>query len=86
MLGYHHLTKRNDIYNVMLYILSKTGGCTEMSSANSLLSDKSISEDKKQIVINLYESGIGVEFIAMQLDLEIPDVIRILREQNVYNE
>jgi hypothetical protein len=64
----------------------------EISSANSppsstLLSDKSrVSEDKKQIVVNLYESGIGEEFIAMQLDLEIPEVIRILKEQNVYRE
>ena len=30
--------------------------------------------------MNLYESGIGEEFIAMQLDLEIPTVIRILKK------
>jgi hypothetical protein len=41
-------------------------------------------EEKKRIVINLYESGIGEEFIAMQLDLEIPTVISILKEYNIY--
>ena len=41
-------------------------------------------EEKKRIVINLYESGIGEEFIALQLDLEIPTVISILKEYNIY--
>ena len=40
--------------------------------------------EKKRIVVNLYESGIGEEFIAMQLDLEIPTVISILIEYNIY--
>jgi hypothetical protein len=35
--------------------------------------------------MNLYESGIAEEFIAMQLDLEIPTVIRILKEYGIYN-
>jgi hypothetical protein len=39
---------------------------------------------KKQIVKNLYESGIGEEFIAMQVDLEIPTVINILKELKIY--
>ena len=43
-----------------------------------------ISQDKKDIVRNLYLSGIGEEFIAMQLDLEIPVVISILQELEVY--
>jgi len=43
-----------------------------------------ISQDKKDIVRNLYLSGIGEEFIAMQLDLEIPEVISILKELEVY--
>jgi hypothetical protein len=34
--------------------------------------------------MNLYESGRGEEFMAMQLDLEIPVVIRILKELNIY--
>jgi hypothetical protein len=41
-------------------------------------------EEQKRIVINLYESGIAEEFIALQLDLEIPAVISILKESNAY--
>jgi hypothetical protein len=29
-------------------------------------------EEQKRVVINLYESGIAEEFIALQLDIEIP--------------
>ena len=43
-----------------------------------------ISEEKKNVVRNLYLSGIGEEFIAMQLDLEIPIVISILKELDIY--
>ena len=45
---------------------------------------KMIPEHKKEIVKNLYLSGIAEEFIAMQLDLEIPVVISILKELGVY--
>ncbi|HET7389995.1 MAG TPA: hypothetical protein VFJ51_04160 [Nitrososphaeraceae archaeon] len=41
-------------------------------------------EEQKRVVINLYESGIAEEFIALQLDLEIPAVIGILKENNIY--
>ena len=41
-------------------------------------------EEQKRVVINLYESGIAEEFIALQLDLEIPAVISILRKSNAY--
>jgi hypothetical protein len=43
-----------------------------------------VSQEKKEVVMNLYVSGIGEEFIAMQLDLEIPKVISILKELHVY--
>ena len=43
-----------------------------------------ISEEKKDVVKNLYLSGIGEEFIAMQPDLEIPTVINVLRELGIY--
>jgi hypothetical protein len=43
-----------------------------------------ISEEKKDVVRNLYLSGIGEEFIAMQLDLEIPIVINVLKELGIY--
>jgi hypothetical protein len=60
----------------------------EMSSQDPLLTSnkKGVSKDKMRIVMNLYESGIGEEFIAMQLDLEIPEVIRILKEENLYKD
>jgi hypothetical protein len=45
-----------------------------------------LSDQKKQIVTNLYNSGIPEEFIAMHLGLEIPTVIAILRESQVYRE
>jgi hypothetical protein len=41
-------------------------------------------EEQKRVVINLYESGIAEEFIALQLDLEIPSVTSILKEYNIY--
>lgn len=45
---------------------------------------KMISEQKEDAVRNLYLSGIGEEFIAMQVDLEIPVVISILKELGIY--
>ena len=43
-----------------------------------------ISEEKKDVVRNLYLSGIGEEFIAMQLDLEVPIVISVLKELGIF--
>jgi hypothetical protein len=51
---------------------------------NGMLGTQGVSREKKEVVMNLYLSGIGEEFIAMQLDLEIPIVINILKELNVY--
>ena len=45
---------------------------------------KNTLEEKKEIIKNLYLSGIGEEFIAMQLDLEIPIVIGVLTELGEY--
>ncbi len=42
-----------------------------------MLESKLISEEKKEIVRNLYESGIAE-------DLEIPTVINILKEIGIY--
>jgi hypothetical protein len=47
---------------------------------------KQVSTEKKEVVKNLYVSGIPEEFIAMQLDLEIPLVIAILKELEVYRD
>lgn len=45
-----------------------------------------ISEHKQEIVVNLYTSGIPEEFIALQLDLDIPTVISILKEKQAYQK
>ena len=47
---------------------------------------QNVSQEKKEVVMNLYVSGIGEEFIAMQLDLEIPTVIDVLKELDVYKD
>ncbi len=43
-----------------------------------------IPKEKKIVVMNLYLSNIAEEFIAMQVDMEIPLVISILKELGVY--
>ena len=43
-----------------------------------------IIREKKEVIRNLYLSGMGEEFIAMQLDIEVPDVIKVLKELDVY--
>ncbi len=48
------------------------------------MESKLISDEKKEAVRNLYESGIAEEFVAMQLDLEIPAVINLLKEMRIY--
>ncbi len=45
-----------------------------------------ITEDTTEIVRNLYVSGISEEFIALQLDLEVPVVVKILKDLNVYKQ
>jgi hypothetical protein len=45
---------------------------------------KEIPYEKKVVVKNLYMSNIAEEFIATQVDLEIPLVISILKELDVY--
>ena len=45
---------------------------------------ENITLEKKEVIRNLYLSGIGEEFIAMQLDIEIPDVIKVLKQLDVY--
>jgi hypothetical protein len=43
-------------------------------------------EEQKRVVINLYESGIAEEFIALQLDIEILSVISILKEYIIFTK
>lgn len=47
---------------------------------------EAVSDEKMEIVKNLYLSGISEEFVALQLDLEIPVVIRILKDMGVYRD
>ena len=56
------------------------------SYLNSMAQLAVISEDKKIVAKNLYLSGIAEEFIALQLDLEIPAVIQVLKEQDIYKK
>jgi hypothetical protein len=51
-----------------------------------LAKTESITQEKKDVIKNLYLSGIAEEFIAMQLDLEIPTVIDVLKELDVYKD
>ena len=45
-----------------------------------------VPQDKKDAIVNLYASNIDVEFISMQVDLDIPTVITVLRELGVNQE
>jgi hypothetical protein len=45
---------------------------------------ESIPHKKNYVVRDLYLSGIAEEFVAMQLDLENPIVIGMLKELEVY--
>jgi hypothetical protein len=56
----------------------------EGATSNYPTTSKGIPEEKKIVVKNLYVSNIAEEFIAIQVDLEIPLVISILKELNVY--
>jgi len=67
-------------YGVNLYTQKSTASQIVLSDINA------VSEEKKQVIMNLYLSGIGEEFIAMQLDLEIPTVISILKALDVYGK
>ena len=56
----------------------------EGAASNHPISTKDIPEEKKIVVKNLFVSNIAEEFIAIQVDLEIPLVISILKELDVY--
>jgi len=45
-----------------------------------------IQQTKKDAIMNLYVSGIDEEFISMQVDLDIPTVITVLKELGIYRE
>ena len=45
-----------------------------------------IQQTKKDAIMNLYVSGMDVEFISMQVDLDIPTIITVLKELGIYRE
>lgn len=47
------------------------------------MAQSEINEEKKDVIRNLYLSGIGEEFIAMQLDVQIPDVLKVPKEFDI---
>lgn len=61
-------------------------GASERVCVLFMASIENISEQKKEIIKNLYISGIPEEFISLQLDLEIPIVVAILKELDTYKE
>jgi len=54
---------------------------TDYASQSSLLISNESCPDKKEVIRNLYLSGIGEEFIAMQLDWEIPPPRTLIDER-----
>jgi hypothetical protein len=53
-------------------------------SMEQISSQPKLPYDKEEVIRNLYLSGIAEEFIALQLDLGIPRVIQVLKEQGIY--
>lgn len=45
-----------------------------------------VPQDKKDAIVNLYASNIDVEFISMQVDLDIPTVVTTLKELGICME
>ena len=45
-----------------------------------------VPQDKNDAIVNLYASNIDVEFISMQVDLDIPTVVTTLKELGIYME
>jgi hypothetical protein len=51
-----------------------------IKQCTTLAHSESISQEKKDVI----RTGIAEEFIAMQIDLEIPIIIDVLKELEVY--
>ncbi|MDQ6863105.1 MAG: hypothetical protein M3044_04710 [Thermoproteota archaeon] len=66
------------------YTLHMLNGVAYTDLTTTSATSKDIPYEKKVVVKNLYISNIAEEFIAMQVDLEIPLVISILKELDVY--
>jgi len=66
------------------YRLHMPNGVAYTDLTTTSATAKDVPYEKKVVVKNLYISNIAEEFIAMQVELEIPLVISILKELDVY--
>ena len=74
----------DDFISLNRYTLHMLNGVAYTDLTTTSATSKDIPYEKKVVVKNLYISNIAEEFIAMQVDLEIPLVISILKELDVY--
>jgi len=74
----------DDFISLNRYTLHMLNGVAYTDLTTTSTTSKDIPHEKKVVVKNLYISNIAEEFIAMQVDLEIPLVIGILKELDVY--
>jgi hypothetical protein len=74
----------DDFISLNRYTLLMLNGVAYTDLTTTSATSKDIPYEKKVVVKNLYISNIAEEFIAMQVDLEIPLVISILKELDVY--
>ncbi len=57
---------------------------TDEDNTKNHVSSQINKDEQQQTIINLYDSGIALEFIALQLDIELPEVERVVH--SVYDE
>jgi hypothetical protein len=74
----------DDFISLNRYTLHMLNGVAYTDLMTTSATSKDIPHEKKVVVKKLYISNIAEEFIAMQVDLEIPLVISILKELDVY--
>ena len=74
----------DDFISLNRYTLHMLNGVAYTDLTTTSDTSKDVPYEKKVVVKNLYISNIAEEFIAMQVDLEIPLVISILKELDVY--
>ena len=74
----------DELISLNRYRLHMLNGVAYTDRTTISATAKDVPYEKKVVVKNLYSSNIAEEFIAMQVDLEIPLVISILKELDVY--
>jgi hypothetical protein len=74
----------DELISLNRYRLHMLNGVAYTDRTTISATAKNVPYEKKVVVKNLYISNIAEEFIAMRVDLEIPLVISILKELDVY--